>query len=133
MPNETKTANFHTYIILDCCNWKCNFLVFRYIDNKTDRLHSEIADSIRTLFEGQESSGQYYNALNSGFFDDVFSGCSVKHYKEIPIPNYSSSSFEKQLEKRHLEDWKDSYGDLSSLYLLNWGINTPTIKTKVGV
>lgn len=105
------------------------FGIFKFIEFKTERLHSDIRENIMSLFEGQESHDYYYNVLNSGYFDVVFSGFPVKHYKKIPIPkNFAHSGnfpLDKETKQRMSENWKQSYGDISSLYVLNWDDDYP--------
>ncbi len=97
------------------------FGVYRYIDNKRNRLRSEIRENVETIFEGHESGNLDLMVLNTdGFFDAVCSGGPVRHYKKIDIPKPS-----KQLAaidpKKAYDAWKEMYGDLESLYELNWG------------
>lgn len=107
------------------------FAVLGYIHNKTNRLHSEIRNNIESIFEGQ-SDGDPIITDNDGFFDVQYSGHKVKHYKRIAIPSKPSKlpntpdnelygKFDEQLK----EQWQESYGDLSSLYALNWGDEYP--------
>lgn len=107
------------------------FCVNSYIDKKQIRLHSELIENIKNLFEGQ-SSGDVFVTNDDGFFDEVFSGYPVRHYKKIAIPSKPSKGSLKntdpkieqvltKFDEKIDDEWKQSYGDLSSLYELNWG------------
>ena len=111
------------------------FCVNSYIDRKRVKLRSELRENIESLFEGQ-SSGSVFVTNDDGFFDEAFSGFPVRHYKKIAIPSRPSkesfkgidSKMEKELAKydeKIDDDWKQSYGDLASLYELNWGDEYP--------
>lgn len=106
-----------------------------YIDKKRVRLRLELRENIESLFEGQSSGGTFVTN-DDGFFDEAFSGYPVRHYKKIAIPsrptkgnlNGIDSKMEKELSKfdeKIDDDWKQSYGDLASLYELNWGDEYP--------
>ena len=84
------------------------FGVYYYINNKRIRLRSEIRENVESIFEGQ-SNGDMFVSNDDGFFDVAYSGSPVRHYKKVAIPS----------------DWKQSYGDLASLYELNWGDKYP--------
>lgn len=97
------------------------FGVYRYIDNKRNRLRSEIRENVESVFEGHESGNLDLMVLNKdGFFDAVCSGGPVRHYKKIDIPK-PSKQFAAIDPKKAYDAWKESYGDLESLYELNWG------------
>lgn len=103
--------------------------VYIYIEKKRDRLHSEIRMNIIDIFEGQDD-GKMSITNGDGFFDVVYNGSPVRHYKKVTIPSKPSKQAKSSLgsinpdtQKRMIEDWKQSYGDLSSLYGLNWGDN----------
>ena len=92
------------------------FLIFNYIENKTDRLLGEIQGEICELVD-------YWGGKN-GFCEIEYSGARVKHYFErmIPLrpePNKWDDLYENSFGTR-VEQWEDLYGDLSSLYQLNW-------------
>ncbi len=114
-----------------------------YVDKKRIRLRSELRENIESLFEGQSSGGTFVTN-DDGFFDEAFSGYPVRHYKKIAIPSKPIKSDsdpeikefmtnklkldEKELAKideKEYDDWKQTYGDLSSLYELNWGDEYP--------
>lgn len=115
------------------------FGIEHYIDTKRNRLHSETYDRIKALFDGQSSAGAFIND-NDGFFDEDFSRNPVKHYKKIKIPTRPNKMAKqgnnlnlpdvdpellKSLDEESAERWKDEYGDLASLYELNWGDKFP--------
>lgn len=111
------------------------FCVNFYIDKKRIKLRSELIENIESLFDGQ-SSGSVFVTNDDGFFDEAFSGFPVRHYKKIAIPSRPSkevfkgidSKMGKELAKydeKIDDDWKQSYGDLASLYELNWGDEYP--------
>ena len=104
-------------------------IVSFYIDRKRDRLHAEIKDNITKLFEGQ-SSGDAFVSNNDGLFFDGYSGHPVRHYKRIPIPkrpikNSIVANIDPKIDEKVRDDWYQSYGDLASLYELNWGDKYP--------
>lgn len=103
------------------------FGVYYYINNKRIRLRSEIRENIESIFEGQ-SSGDMFVSNNDGFFDVAYSGSPVRHYKKVAIPPKPSkgglAALDPSIDEK-IDDWKQSYGDLSSLYELNWGDKYP--------
>lgn len=114
------------------------FCVNYYIDKKRTRLRSELRENVKNLFDGQ-SSGNVFISDDDGFFDEAFSGCPVRHYKKVAIPSrptkkwskVTADKWEKELAKfdeKKDDEWKQSYGDLSSLYELNWGDEYPNDK-----
>lgn len=104
-------------------------IVTFYIDRKRDRLRAEIKDNITKLFEGQ-SSGDAFVSNDDGLFFEDYSGQPVRHYKRISIPKRpGKSSFaakiDSKIDEKIQDDWYQSYGDLASLYELNWGDKYP--------
>ena len=103
------------------------FGVYYYINNKRIKLRSEIRENIESIFEGQ-SSGDMFVSNNDGFFDVAYSGSPVRHYKKVAIPPKPSkgglAAIDPSIDEK-IVDWKQSYGDLSSLYELNWGDKYP--------
>ena len=104
-------------------------LIISYIDSKSNRLHMEIRENIEKIFNGQ-SSGDAFVSNDDGFFDVDYSGYRVKHYKRIAIPSKPtlSNNLPDELAKydeRIKDQWLESYGDLASLYSLNWGDEYP--------
>lgn len=122
------------------------FGVCSYIDKKRTKLSLEIRDELLSIFEGQ-SDGDAIITIGDGFFDANYSGSPVRHYKKVPIFNggkYSSKFLSSrrgaiididdmdldEKEKERLnneahESWEHSYGDLASLYELNWNDQYP--------
>lgn len=84
--------------------------VNNHINNKRNKLHTELKEGIANLFVGQ------YGELLDGFFCKSYSDEPVRNYVMIDIPQqsrYGASYFDN-------ENWKKSYGDLALLYELNW-------------
>lgn len=104
------------------------FGVYYYIDNKRIRLRSEIRENVESIFEGQ-SSGDMFVSNDDGFFDVAYSGSPVRHYKKVAIPSKPSkgglAAIDPSIDEKIVDDWKQSYGDLASLYELNWGDKYP--------
>ena len=102
--------------------------VYHYIDNKRVRLRSEIREDIEKVFEGQSSGGMFVNN-DDGFFDESFSGNPVRHYKKVSIPSKpekgNMAGIAPKIDEQIADEWKQNYGDLSSLYELNWGDEYP--------
>ena len=100
----------------------------KYIDNQKTNLRIDLCDKVKDLFEGQEN-GDAFVTNSDGFYDDAYSGYSVKHYKEIPIPSKLSENIFAKLGGINQEDlddeWSKEYGDLYVLYELNWGDDYP--------
>ena len=106
--------------------WVCSligayFLINSHIDEKRNKLHSEIVDNISSLFEGQDGE-DYIIGNDDGFFDVDFSYNAVRNYKKIDIPSKPLKDHD-YLGKA--EAWERNYGDLVSLYELNWGDKYP--------
>ena len=113
--------------------WICSIIgmvfgVYYYIDNKRVRLRSEIRENIEKVFEGQSSGGVFVNN-DDGFFDESFSGNPVRHYKKVSIPSKPEkrrfAGLDPKMDEQIADDWKQNYGDLASLYELNWGDEYP--------
>ncbi len=107
------------------------FGVYYYINNKRIRLRSEIRENIESIFEGQ-SNGDMFVSNDDGFFDVAYSGSPVRHYKKVAIPSKPSkgelaalAAINSSFYEERVDDWKQSYGDLASLYELNWGDKYP--------
>lgn len=101
--------------------------VYSYIDQKRDRLHSEIRQNIIDIFDGQED-GKMFITNDDGFFDVLYNNSPVRHYKKVAIPSKPPKqaksilgTTDPDLHKKMIADWKQNYGDLASLYELNWG------------
>ena len=113
--------------------WLCSliiaaFSIYQYIENKRNKLYSEIRENIEKLFEGQSSGGVFVSNYD-GFFDEAFSGYPVRHYKKVAIPSKTGKSrpdnLFPEMDERRAEEWEECYGDLVSLYELNWGDEYP--------
>lgn len=104
------------------------FGVYYYINKKRIRLRSEIRENVESIFEGQ-SSGDIFLSNNDGFFDVAYSGSPIRHYKKVAIPSKPSkgglAAIDPSFDEKIVDDWKQSYGDLASLYELNWGDKYP--------
>lgn len=66
---------------------------------------------------------------DDGFFDVAYSGSPVRRYKKVAIPSKPTkgglAAIDPSIDEKIGDDWKQSYGDLASLYELNWGDNYP--------
>lgn len=104
------------------------FGVYYYINNKRIRLRSEIRENVESIFEGQ-SNGDMFVSNDDGFYDVAYSGSPVRHYKKVAIPSKPSkgrvAAINPSIYEERVDDWKQSYGDLASLYELNWGDKYP--------
>lgn len=104
------------------------FGVYYYINNKRIRLCSEIRENVESIFEGQ-SNGDMFVSNDDGFFDVAYSGSPVRHYKKVAIPSKPSkgglAAIDPSIDEKIVDDWKQNYGDLASLYELNWGDKYP--------
>ena len=104
------------------------FGVYYYINNKRIRLRSEIRENVESIFEGQ-SNGDMFVSNDDGFFDVAYSDSPVRHYKKVAIPSKPSkdglAAISPSIYEERVDDWNQSYGDLASLYELNWGDKYP--------
>ena len=104
------------------------FGVYYYINNKRIRLRSEIRENVESIFEGQ-SNGDMFVSNDDGFFDVAYSDSPVRHYKKVAIPSKPSkgglAAINPSIYEKRVDDWNQSYGDLASLYELNWGDKYP--------
>lgn len=115
------------------------FGIEHYIDSKRIKLRSEIRENIENIFEGQSSGGMFISN-NDGFFDVAYSGSPVRHYKKVAIPSKPGGNLaidpkkvakggnlaiDPSIGEKIQDDWMKSYGDLASLYELNWGDKYP--------
>lgn len=104
------------------------FGVYYYINNKRIRLRSEIRENVESIFEGQ-SNGDMFVSNDDGFFDVAYSDSPVRHYKKVAIPSKPSkgglAAINPSIYEERVDDWNQSYGDLASLYELNWGDKYP--------
>lgn len=90
----------------------------KYISDKDSRLRLEIRNNIEEIFENQ-SDGNAFITFNYGLFDSPMNGGRVKNFKRAEIPPKPNSSLVKYDDI--LDTWKENYGDLGSLWTLNWG------------
>lgn len=104
-------------------------LINKHIETKDRRLRSEIRDGISQIFEGQED-GNKMITFDDGFFDSPMNGGQVKNFTKVavpPMPKKSdfSKGFPQELYENARDLWKDNYGDVASLWDLNWGSEKP--------
>lgn len=107
-------------------------LINNYINSKDGRLRTEIRDSIENLFRGQSADdGDPFLSFEDGFFDSPMNGYIVKNFKRAQIPDKPNRERLERLGlgedsyKQSLERWNSDYGDVSSLWDLNWGSKNP--------
>lgn len=84
-------------------------------------------DNISDLFQGQSSGGMFVGN-DDGYFYTEFSNYPVRHYKKINKPERPSSalaSIDSKISDQLNDEWNQNYGDISSLYELNWGDEYP--------
>ena len=59
----------------------------------------------------------------------MYSDSPVRHYKKVAIPSKPSkgglAAINPSIYEERVDDWNQSYGDLASLYELNWGDKYP--------
>lgn len=102
-------------------------IVNKYIEEKDYRLRREIRNNIEVLFENQ-SDGNANITFDFGLFDSPMNGGRVRNFKRAEIPpKPNKQAHEKSVlsglikYEDELDEWEESYGDLSSLWTLNWG------------
>lgn len=104
------------------------FGVDSYIDSKRVKLRSRIRHAVESIFEGQSGEGVFVS-MQDGFFDVDYSGSPVRHYKKVAIPskprNEGLLASEPGWYEEAVDNWEQTYGDLASLYELNWGDEYP--------
>lgn len=101
--------------------------VNKFIDKKKITLRNELRDNISDLFQGQSSGGMFVGN-DDGYFYTEFSNYPVRHYKKINKPERPSSalaSIDSKISDQLNDEWNQNYGDISSLYELNWGDEYP--------
>ena len=101
--------------------------VNNFIDKKKITLRNELRDNISDLFQGQSSGGMFVGN-DDGYFYTEFSNYPVRHYKKINKPERPSSalaSIDSKISDQLNDEWNQNYGDISSLYELNWGDEYP--------
>ena len=105
------------------------FGVYKYIDQKKISLRSELRDNIATLFQGQ-SNGDAFVGNDDGLFYTEYSNYPVRHYKKVSKPSQPKSdssiaAIAPKITEQVNDKWEQDYGDISSLYELNWGDEYP--------
>ena len=106
------------------------FGVYEFIDQKKISLRSELRDNIQALFQGQ-SNGDAFVGNDDGFFYTEYSNYPVRHFKKISKParpksdNTSIAAIDPKISEQISDEWNQNYGDISSLYELNWGDEYP--------
>ncbi len=105
------------------------FCVYKYIDQKKISLRRELRDNIATLFQGQ-SNGDAFVGNDDGLFYTEYSNYPVRHYKKVSKPSRPKSdssiaAIDPKITEQINDKWEQDYGDISSLYELNWGDEYP--------
>lgn len=107
--------------------------VYKYIGQKKISLRNELRNNITTLFQGQDN-GDFFIGNDDGFFYTEYSNNPVCHYKKVSKPRrpkfdkISSSAIDPKITEQITDAWNQNYGDISSLYELNWGDEYPNHK-----
>ena len=102
------------------------FGVYKYIDQKKISLRIELRDNIQALFQGQESNRDIFVGNDDGLFYTEYSNYPVRHFKKISKPirpkpdNTSFAVLDPKIAEQISDEWNQAYGDISSLYELNW-------------
>ena len=130
-----------TIIIIIWCLWACSLIigvicVNNHINNKRIKLMDELQDGLEKLFEGQDYMINWWNDNDNGLFEEVYSGNPVSNYNLIDIPPKMeplTDGWEQydnlvSLYKQNVEEWERVYGDIFSLYELNWDDEYPNDK-----
>lgn len=106
-------------------------LIDIYIEKKTERLRIDIRTKVQQLFEGRQDRGDGFIEFDDGIFDVSFNNGKVKNYKRGQIPSKPKKSEfhaigggtpESNYQKR-LNEWREQWGEVSSVWDLNWGSN----------
>ena len=113
------------------------FGVDKYIDHKRVKLRCDLRDNIEALFQGQLNDNAFVDN-NDGFFYSSFNNAPVRHYKKVSIPSrpdkislagtdskWKKIDFGSKIDEQINDEWKQNYGDISTLYELNWGDDYP--------
>jgi hypothetical protein len=93
-------------------------------------MRNELRDNISSLFQGQgQSSGGIFVSNNDGLFFTEFCNYPVRHYKKTTIPERpntkATASIDSKIAEQLNDEWNQNYGDIYSLYELNWGDEYP--------
>ena len=109
------------------CSIVAVLLINQYIEKKDVRLRAEIINNIEDIFSNQ-SDGNPLITFDDGLFDSPMNGGRVRNFKRANIPEKPNKADYENLELKSLinyddilDSWKESYGDLASLWTLNWG------------
>lgn len=108
-------------------------LIYKYIEAKDARLKSEIRSNVEAIFEGRQDRGDGFVGFDDGIFDVSFSYSPVKNFKKGNIPPKPTKSEFDALGggdananyKRRVNEWKENWGNVASVWDLNWGGHDP--------
>ncbi|MDE5567535.1 MAG: hypothetical protein K2J12_03740 [Muribaculaceae bacterium] len=104
-------------------------LINKYVADKKIRLLKDIRHQVTEIFEGQDD-GSTFMTFDYGLFDSQMNGGVVKNYTKTSIPSKPQkkdinsrfdSLYQWHTYDNELQSWNDSYGDVASLWNLNWG------------
>ena len=104
-------------------------LINVFIDNKTTRLRNEIRSNVEQIFDGKQDRGDGFVGFDDGIFDVSFNKGKVKNFTRGEIPpkpiktdfdGLFGDDSDKSYKKR-LDEWKENWGDVVSVWNLNWG------------
>lgn len=102
-------------------------LINKHIEDKDIRLRRDIRNKIEEIFANQ-SDGNAFITFDYGLFDSPMNGGRVRNFKRADIPKkpnkaeYEKSGLNSLVSYDDILDtWKDNYGDIASLWTLNWG------------
>ena len=104
-------------------------LINVFIDNKSIRLRNEIRSNVEQIFNGRQDRGDMFVGFDDGIFDVSFNNGKVKNFTRGEIPSKPAKTEfdglfgedpDKSYRKR-LDEWKENWGDVVSVWNLNWG------------
>lgn len=101
-------------------------LINKYISDKDSRLLKEIRQQVADVFEGQDD-GSNFITFDYGLFDSPMNGGVVKNFTRTTIPSKPQNKKLSELDSLYgfhsnvIDEWNESYGDVASLWNLNWG------------
>ena len=109
--------------------WICTlvgmvFYIDHHIQEKKYALRVEMYDKIGELFAGQDydhRSGIIDN--DYGYFFSAFNGKVIRNHHRVQMPTKPQTG--DLFYQDRLNVWNRDYGDLASLYELNWGATYP--------
>lgn len=112
--------------------------ISKHIESKDISLKKEIRKNIKTIFENQ-SDGNVIVTSDCGYFDSPVHGAKVQNFKRAQIPprpkmdNYKNvGGISPEAFEYELTDWNEKYGDVATLWNLNWGANDVNHKDDEG-